>query len=367
MFVYFAFPFSMSKFNFIGIDLFSGAGGMSIGAMSAGIQVKVAVEIDRYAAVTYQANHPEVLMLNEDVRNVKINGSLKVGKNDIKILFGGPPCQGFSTSNQKTRNKKNDNNWLFKEYLRLTKELLPDWVIVENVKGIVETEDGYFFDEIISKLKRLGYSSSHAILNAADYGVPQIRNRVFIVGSLHGVKYNFPEPTTKKHLTVFDAISDLPELQNGALHHEMEYKDSAKNKYQSQIRINSEKSINNLVTANNKIVLKRYEHIPQGGNWECIPPKLMKNYKDYSRCHTGIYYRLKNSEPSVVIGNYRKNMLIHPTENRGLSVREAARIQSFPDIFHFYGSIGFQQQQVGNSVPPLLAQEVFKKIIKTIE
>lgn len=114
MFVYFAFPFSMSKFNFIGIDLFSGAGGMSIGAMSAGIQVKVAVEIDRYAAVTYQANHPEVLMLNEDVRNVKINGSLKVGKNDIKILFGGPPCQGFSTSNQKTRNKKNDNNWLFK-------------------------------------------------------------------------------------------------------------------------------------------------------------------------------------------------------------------------------------------------------------
>ncbi|MDB5278431.1 MAG: hypothetical protein JWR61_3386 [Ferruginibacter sp.] len=355
----------MIKKNFIGIDLFSGAGGMSIGAISAGVDVKVAVEIDKYAAFTYQANHPNTTLFNEDVRRVKINGICQAGKNDIKILFGGPPCQGFSTSNQKTRNKLNVNNWLFKEYLRLTKEQNPDWVIVENVKGIVETENGFFFDKINTELKKLGYTTTHAILNAADYGVPQIRNRVFIVGSLHGINYEFPKSTSKKYLTVSDAISDLPRLENGANTHELDYQNIAQNKYQLSIRKQSKKAVNNLVTANADLILKRYKHIPQGGNWENIPVKLMGNYKDYTRCHTGIYHRLVADNPSVVIGNYRKNMLIHPTEDRGLSVREAARIQSFPDNFHFHGSIGFQQQQVGNSVPPLLAKAVFKKIIES--
>lgn len=355
----------MAKNNFIGIDLFSGAGGMSVGAMAAGVDVKVAVEIDKYAAITYQANHPNTKLLNEDVRKVNINGYYKSEKNDVKILFGGPPCQGFSTSNQKTRNKENENNWLFKEYLRLTKEQSPDWVIVENVKGIVETENGFFFEKINADLQKLGYTTSHAILNAADFGVPQVRNRVFIVGSLHGIKYEFPKSTRRKYLTVADAISDLPKLESGASEHELDYELSAQNKYQSSSRKKSKKAVNNNVTVNTELVLKRYKHIPQGGNWEDIPTKLMKNYKDFTRCHTGIYHRLNADKPSVVIGNYRKNMLIHPTEDRGLSVREAARIQSFPDTFHFHGTIGFQQQQVGNSVPPLLAKAVFTKIIES--
>jgi DNA (cytosine-5)-methyltransferase 1 len=355
----------MKDLNYIGIDLFSGAGGMSVGAIEAGIDVKIAIEMDKFAAVTYQENHPNTLMLNDDIRKVRINRFCKRKKDDILILFGGPPCQGFSTSNQKTRNKENENNWLYKEYLRLTKEQNPDWIIFENVKGIVETEKGFFFEKINTELNKLGYTTRHAILNAEDFGIPQIRNRVFIVGSLHGIKYEFPNPTLKKHITVKDAISDLPHLTNGASFHELDYSTKPKNKYQTQSRKKSKKSVNNNVTDNNEIVLKRYKHIPPGGNWENIPTKLMKNYKDFSRCHTRIYYRLKSDEPSVVIGNYRKNMLIHPTEDRGLSVREAARIQSFPDNFHFYGSIGFQQQQVGNSVPPLLAKAVFKKIIES--
>ena len=354
----------MAKKNFIGIDLFSGAGGMSVGAISVGVDVKVAVEIDKYAAVTYNANHPNTLLLNDDIRNITINGHCKKSKNDIKILFGGPPCQGFSTSNQKTRNKLNETNWLFQEYLRITKEQMPDWVIVENVKGIVETENGYFFDEINSELNKIGYTTNYAILNSADYGVPQIRNRVFVVGSLHGINYKFPKPKISKYLTVDDAISDLPNLESGASFDRLDYKGIAANDYQSQKRDNSNKSVNNLVSKNNNLVLSRYKHIPQGGNWEDIPANLMKNYKDFTRCHTGIYHRLQSDKPSVVIGNYRKNMLIHPTEDRGLSVREAARIQSFPDSFHFHGSIGFQQQQVGNSVPPLLAKAIFEEIIK---
>lgn len=353
----------MNKRNFIGIDLFSGAGGMSVGAISAGVDVKVAVEIDKYAAITYNYNHPNTKLINDDIRKVHINGFCNSNKNDIKILFGGPPCQGFSTSNQKTRNKENIKNWLFKDYLRLTKEQKPEWVIVENVKGLIDTESGFFFDIIITELRKLGYTTNFSVLNSADYGVAQIRNRIFIVGSLSGIKFEFPSPIIKKHITVNQAISDLPSLKNGANYHELLYKHEPQNSYQTLLRKTSQKSLNNLVTNNTDLVVQRYRYIPQGGNWRNIPEKLMKNYKDFSRCHTGIYHRLKADHPSIVIGNYRKNMLIHPFEDRGLSVREAARIQSFPDTFHFFGSIGFQQQQVGNSVPPLLAEAIFKKLL----
>jgi DNA (cytosine-5)-methyltransferase 1 len=353
----------MNKPNFIGIDLFSGAGGMSVGAISAGINVKVAVEIDRNAAITYKYNHPNTKLINEDIRKVSINGSCNSNKNDIKIMFGGPPCQGFSTSNQKTRNKENIKNWLFKDYLRLTKEQKPEWVIVENVKGLIDTESGFFFDLIITELRKLGYTTNFSILNSADYGVAQIRNRIFIVGSLSGIKFEFPSPKKEKYVTVNEAISDLPNLKNGANFHELLYKHESQNSYQTLLRKTSQKSLNNLVTNNTNLVLKRYRYIPQGGNWRHIPEKLMNNYKDFSRCHTGIYHRLNADLPSIVIGNYRKNMLIHPFEDRGLSVREAARIQSFPDTFQFFGSIGFQQQQVGNSVPPLLAEAIFQKLL----
>lgn len=352
----------MPPHKIIGIDLFSGAGGMSEGALAAGVDVKIAVEMDKYAGLTYVANHPDTTLFNDDIRKFRLPQKRVWAKRDVKIIFGGPPCQGFSTSNQKTRNKINPENWLFKEYIRVTKEILPDWVIVENVKGIIETESGYFFETINDSLKKLGYTSNYAILNAADYGVPQIRNRIFIVGSLHGVKFEFPKIKKPNHITVHDAISDLPSLSNGDSRHEINYNSIPVSSYQKKIRRGSKKSINNLVTRNNDLVLRRYEYIPQGGNWEDIPTRLMTNYKDYSRCHTGIYHRLRVDAPSVVIGNYRKNMLIHPLENRGLSVREAARLQSFPDSFKFFGSIGFQQQQVGNSVPPLLAKAIFEKI-----
>jgi DNA (cytosine-5)-methyltransferase 1 len=130
------------------------------------------------------------------------------------------------------------------------------------------------------------------------------------------------------------------------------------------MRGNLDGTENHLVTNNAEYVVERYKHIPQGGNWEDIPEALMSNYKDHSRCHTGIYYRLKKNSPSPVIGNYRKNMLIHPVDHRGLSVREAARLQSFPDSYVFEGSIGFQQQQVGNAVPPLMAEAIFRSIVR---
>jgi DNA (cytosine-5)-methyltransferase 1 len=279
------------------------------------------------------------------------------------VLFGGPPCQGFSLSNQKTRNKSNENNWLFEEYIRLAKICKPDWIVLENVSGLLLTESGFFLNKIVSSLKKLGYTLSYEVLNATDFGVPQKRERFFLVGSLHGTTFKFPKPRSGKKVTVKDALNDLPILRNGALESELPYRKKAESRYAKKLRGKLSKSKNHYVTRNSEIVLDRYLHIPQGGNWSSIPAKLMSNYKDYTRCHGGIYHRLAENQPSVVIGNYRKNMLVHPTQNRGLSVREAARLQSFPDWFEFKGHLTHQQQQVGNAVPPLLAKAVFKEIL----
>lgn len=346
-----------------GIDIFSGAGGMSIGAIECGIDVRYAIEFDRYAADTFALNHPNTTLFENDIKQVKSSHFKTLDRKKLLILFGGPPCQGFSTSNQKNRDVDNDKNWLFREYLRLVRAVKPDWIIFENVKGLIETEGGFFFDEVIKGFKKSGYTTSHFVLNSADFGVPQKRNRLFIIGSLHGNTIEKPISTVKKYVTVKEAFEDLPNLENGDSINEMKYKMLARSEYARLLRGTLTQCGNNLVTNNAAHIVKRYGHIPQGGNWENIPANLMRNYADRTRCHTGIYHRLNENEPSVVIGNYRKNMLIHPWKDRGLSVREAARLQSFPDSFTFSGSIGFQQQQVGNAVPPLLAKAVFDKIL----
>lgn len=345
-----------------GIDLFCGAGGMSIGAMMSGIDVAHAVELDTKAATTFQRNHARTMLHNQDIRTISKTDFKNLKRNTPTIVFGGPPCQGFSTSNQTNRSKKNANNWLFKEYLRVVAEVKPDWVVFENVKGLVETESGYFLDAVLKGFKKQGYATSHFVLNSADFGVPQKRNRLFIVGSLHGIEIEPPRKTGKKPVTVKTAFRDLPDLENGASLDVMAYPRKAQFSYAKALRGDLEFCSNNIVTNNAPHIIQRYSHIPQGGNWEDIPKQLMNNYEDVSRCHTGIYRRLVEDEPSIVIGNFRKNMLIHPWCDRGLSVREAARLQSIPDWFEFHGSIGFQQQQVGNLVPPLLAKAVFDKI-----
>lgn len=345
----------------IGADLFAGPGGLSLGAALAGIDVRLAVEVDTHTAVTYAHNHPHTTIFADDVRNLK---EITIrNRRQAKILFGGPPCQGFSTSNQRTRTLDNPNNWLFLEFMRIVDLWKPDWVVFENVKGMAETKKGIFLDWVLERFHYSGYTTSRWVLNAADFGVPQRRSRLFIVGSKHGVTVAKPKGTSSCSVTVRQAISDLPDLPNGASISRMPYKCRARSKYARSMQGSLTVSANHLVTRNADHIVKRYRYIPQGGNWEHIPRRLMKNYMDISRCHTGIYHRLREDAPSVVIGNYRKNMLIHPTQDRGLSVREAARLQSFPDWYEFKGSIGFQQQQVANAVPPLLARTVFESIL----
>ncbi|OIQ22053.1 MAG: DNA (cytosine-5-)-methyltransferase [Flavobacterium sp. MedPE-SWcel] len=342
------------------IDLFSGAGGMSVGASMVGIEVVVAVESDSHAAESFKANHANAEIIQNDIREISLDPKYK----DLFILFGGPPCQGFSISNTKTRNSENKNNSLFHEFIRQVDEMNPKWFVFENVEGITTFEKGTIVAKLEKKFEKLGYKTSWKVLTASDYGVPQNRNRFFMVGNRLGIDFSFPDKE-EEVITVKEAIKDLPKLENGANHDLLNYKKVKITPYIKLMRGNSKKPSQNYVSKNQPYVIERYKHIKPGQNWKAIPVELMTNYKNTSNCHSGIYKRLDPKKPSVVIANYRKNMLIHPYEHRGLSVREAARIQSFPDNFMFKGNLSFQQQQIGNAVPPLLAKAIFKQIIES--
>lgn len=348
-----------SKDRNIGIDIFSGAGGLSLGAINAGIEIPIAIEKDPNAAKTFQTNHPESKVITEDISNVNPH-SLNI-INPL-IIFGGPPCQGFSLSNSKTRNEKNENNKLYREFIRFIEELKPKWFLFENVEGIVSFDKGETIKQIKRNFEELGYTVNSQVLTASDYGVPQDRNRFILVGNREGICFEFPEKQEKK-VSVMEAIGDLPDLSNGQIEKELPYKNSP-SEYASRLRNGTKKAMQNYVSRNNDLVLERYKYIKPGQNWKAIPDHLMQNYKNKNNCHSGIYKRLNPETPSVVISNYRKNMLIHPEQDRGLSVREAARIQSFPDDFIFEGSLMHIQQQIGNAVPPLLAEAIFKQIIE---
>ena len=207
-----------------------------------------------------------------------------------------------------------------------------------------------------------------------DFGVPQNRKRVFFIGNCTGADLDFLDVLVEKNntdsRTLRDAIGDLPVLENGNAVDEVQYKKGRPNTYQNLMRTNPDGTVkNNRVSKNSELVIERYKFIEPGENWSAIlkkKPDLLLNYNDTKNCHSGIYKRLEWNKPSVAINNFRKSMMIHPNQDRGLSVREAARIQSFPDDYVFFGSIGSQQQQVANGVPPLLAEAVGRQIIKAM-
>lgn len=349
----------------VGIDIFSGAGGLSLGASMAGIEVRYAIEVNPHAAKSFEYNHKGVKVICGDIRDVKTTDFLKKGDN-IFIIMGGPPCQGFSMSNTMSRNMDNPNNMLFKEFVRLVTEIKPKWFVLENVWGMTKMNDGKTIEMIKHCFEKIkpGYNVKWKVLWADEYGVPQRRMRMFMVGNNQGIDFEFPKPFNYK-VTVEEAIGDLPVLQNGDMINELPYaKTLEEASYYAQVmRQNSTESKQNFVSKSNELVMQRYKYIGQGENWRAIPEFLMQNYSDKTRCHSGIYKRLKADCPSVVISNYRKSMLIHPYQDRGLSVREAARLQSFPDTFIFQGPHMSIQQQIGNAVPPLLAKAVMAQIL----
>ena len=356
------------------IDLFSGSGGLSEGFIQAGFHVIAAVDSDPFATETQRFNHTRhkhyrTEVLSQDIRHTKglLRNLYALGVKKADIIIGGPPCQGFSRANRQAGSQHHHLNQLFWKFVNIVDVYKPYVVVLENVGDLSNFKNGEVATDILFAFQDLHYKVEIYILNAINFGVPQNRKRIFFVATRKGIKIEYPRRrcvAPKDFVTVWEAISDLPSLNNGAREDELKYRRNRNlTPYQKRMRTPSNGHIrNNYVTLNNELVIERYSHIPQGGNWRDIPERLMENYTDKERCHQWIYRRLPENEPSITITNFRKNMLIHPRQDRGLSVREAARIQSFPDRFIFRGSLESQQQQVANAVPPLMARAVAKSV-----
>lgn len=360
-------------------DLFAGSGGLSLGFENTGYKTIFAVERDSQSAITYKLNRKrkKVKLIEKDINLIdfrKLVKELNIKKEELDVLLCGPPCQGYSFSNMRTRSNDNPLNDLYNEFLRSISEIMPKWVLFENVPGILNFGKGKIIMKLQEELYKLGYLYVWSILDSVEYGIPQRRRRLFLIGNIEGKKFIFPNALHGKNKLPFvrvkDAIADLKILSNGNKINKMQYRLNYENatKYQKMMRKGWDKnySYNNLVTKNSDLVLQRYEYLKPGANWQQIPNHLLANYKNKKNCHSGIYRRLEWDNPSIVISNFRKNMLIHPDQDRGLSVREAARLQSFPDRYIFYGSLGSQQQQVADAVPPILAKILGRQIKKHI-
>ena len=364
------------------IDLFSGAGGLSIGFQQAGFNVVAANDFDQYAAATYQLNHPHTRFISGPIETITAEQFLDgsgLHQGGLDVLVGGPPCQAFSVYNHQ-RGMHDERSGLFREYLRVVHNLLPKIVVIENVTGITSVDEGRAVDEIKEGLAELGYHVESNILKAEEYGVPQVRRRIFFIGSRSNRPIRWPMPThaadrdifsvlanLKPLVTVDEAIGDLPPLKNNEGAERMPYSAVPVSEYQRQARSGSEWVFNHVAPQLAPINLERMAHIPQGGSWRNLPHHLLPaGMKRANRSdHTKRYGRLHPDGQACTIltrCDVHWGAYIHPYQDRAITVREAARFQSFPDIFQFLGSRGEQYKQIGNAVPPLLALAVAKVV-----
>ena len=352
------------------IDLFCGAGGLSEGFRQAGFRILAGNDNDQFAVETFRSSHAESAVLPGPIEDLHARDFLRVSslkKGDLDCLIGGPPCQAFSVYNHQ-RGLHDKRSGLFREYLRIVEGLMPKWVVMENVTGIMSAGDGQAVDHIVRGLGKLGYAVEMRILRAEDYGVPQERRRVFFLGNRMGLPNRWPAPThgsgLRSFTTVRDAIGDLPALKNGEVPVQpLAYETPPSSNYQARLRGNMTVIANHVAPRLAAINLERMKHIPEGGSWRDIPFDLLPaGMKRARRCdHTKRYGRLRKDGLSSTIltkCDLHWGAFIHPEQDRVLTVREAARLQSFPDWFEFTGPRTEQYVQVGNAVPPLLAEQI---------
>jgi len=323
------------------IDLFSGAGGFSLGFDDKGFKNIFSIDIEPSFCETYKHNFEKHELIQKDICGLTDKEILKLKKNEIiDVVIGGPPCQGFSIAGNIGRKFVDDpRNRLFKEFVRVVKIVKPKFFVMENVARLYTHNKGATRNEIIKDFKQLGYSVDCRILNSADYGVPQIRKRVIFIGSIEKKDIKFPEKEVDNYVTVRDALSSYPILKSG-----------------------EESSVpNHIAMSHSEQMLHKMSYVTDGGNRNEIPLNFRPTSGDVRK-----YIKYASDKPSVcVTGDMRK--IFHYEQNRALTVRELAKLQSFPDDFIFKGNRISQQQQVGNSVPPKMAEAIAKVIIKMSE
>lgn len=338
------------------IDLFSGAGGLSLGFEYAGFESILAVDMWNNAIETYNNNRVSKVGIVKDIAEIDEEFIKNNIKGHVNGIIGGPPCQGFSIAGK--RSVDDIRNKLYQEYFRIISIIDPEFFVMENVTGILSMDNGKVKDDIVLRAKNKGYRIFMKKLIASDYGVPQNRARVFFIGikeNLIDGEFEFPEKVDYK-VTCEEAISDLPSIDNGE--DLSKYKTTPKSNYQKEMRKNSKQVYNHEPTAHTKETIELISHVPEGGGIKDLPVELQGDRK-----YSSLLRRMNSKAQSNTIDTGHRTYF-HYKENRILSVREAARIQSFPDDYIFAGTKVNQYKQVGNAVPPLLAEKIANSIIQ---
>lgn len=347
----------MSTLNIL--DLFCGAGGLSYGFESAGFDILVGIDNDAKALETFELNHKGSKSICGDITQITYDEHIKplLGGKQIDVIIGGPPCQGMSLSGP--RKFDDPRNKLYLSYIRLVKEIQPKVFVIENVPGLVGLFGGQIKDSIIEKFTEMGYHIEYKILCSADYGVPQSRKRVVFVGTKVG---SFEYPAINPNVvTCSMALSDLPALENELGEEVSEYAMPPQNYYQQLMRKRSDMVLNHVAASHSDKVKKIISLVPDGGNYKNLP----EEYRESRNFHVA-WTRFASNKPAPTIDTGHRHHF-HYKYNRVPTVRECARLQSFPDDFKFLGNKTQQFRQVGNAVPPLMAQAIAEQVKKMLE
>jgi DNA (cytosine-5)-methyltransferase 1 len=363
------------------VELFAGAGGMMLGLENAGFRTLVANEVHAHPCMTMRANFPHVPVVEASIRELTAEDMFRRAGYDrvpeVDLVAGGPPCQGFSTAGMKDPN--DPRNTLIGDFIRMVQEIRPRGFLLENVTGLLTMRDGQLWENVATELDSLGYKFRFAVLHAADFGVPQMRNRLIVLGAREETPALHPSAThhssktrqdvlfdgdLKPMTTCGDALGDLPDVQPGMT--VTDYDTEPATEYQVAMRRDSEVLHNHQASRHRQETMDYYGLVPAGGTALDIPKELRNGKQGVQRWPLDGLARTITTEPTD---------FLHPIMNRGPTIRELARIQSFPDRFRFLGQrttgnkmrrLGYcsQSQQVGNAVPPMLAEAVGRAIIE---
>ena len=356
----------MKKKQYTVVDLFCGCGGLSYGFEQAGYHVAVGVDFDDAALESFEKNHHGSKSMKIDLFDLNninlIKEYLDSKGKKMDVLVGGPPCQGFSLAGPRDKNDK--RNRLYQAMVKTAEIFKPQAVILENVPGLLQLHDGLGAKRIIEDFKEIGYTMVPQILYAPDYGIPQTRKRVFFVGLLNSDSpFDFPEPIldSEHYVTCEEAIGDLPALETGYGEDLQDYIMPAQSSFQKMIRKGSDKIHNHIGSVPSEKTVKFLSMIPEGKNYKALP----KEYEGIYKYHEALT-RYHSKKPSPTINTCHRSHF-HYKWNRIPTVRESARLQTFPDTFIFYGNKAQQYKQVGNAVPPMLACAVATQLLKYLK
>lgn len=339
------------------LDLFCGAGGLSLGFERTGFEVVKAIDNNKYAIETYNNNRSKKIGEVKDITTVDDKYVSTLGK--IDGIIGGPPCQGFSTAGQRIID--DERNKLYRYYFKILEKIHPKFFVIENVTGILNFSGGLVKEDILKRADKLGYNMYYRIFDTSEYGIPQVRKRVIFIGfdkTLFKTSYEFPIKNKKK-ISIEEAISDLPSLDKNE--DNTIYSHPPKTKYQKYIRDNMKELHNHVQSNHTDETKKAISLVPEGGSLRDIPED-----KRNGRNYHALLRKMDRSKPALCIDTGHRTYF-HYEEKRVPSVRENARLQSFKDSYIFYGPKQEQYKQVGNAVPPILAETIAKSIFDYME